>query len=184
MLIDLMGALATGFGLMGLVLMVNRLVLRGALGRWIYPASVAAGMILYTVWAEYTWADRTIDALPQLTLVSEDGDAVPYRPWTYLWPQTTRMVAIDLSQTRTHPQQPGLVMTRIVLIGRWQPMRAVTVVYDCADHRRADLREGVELNADGTLEGADWTSLDAEDAALRAACSVVEEEPDEQGSGA
>lgn len=184
MLIDFLGALATGFGVMGVMLILNRWVLRGAVGRWVYPASVAVGMIGYSFWSEYTWADRTITALPQLELVSEAGDAVIYRPWTYLWPQTTRMVAVDLSQTRTHPEQPGLVMTRIVLLARWQPVRGVTVVYDCAENLRADLLDGVTMNADGTLEGADWRPLDAEDAAMRAACSAVEEEPDEQGSGA
>ncbi|MCB1388569.1 MAG: hypothetical protein KDK12_05400 [Rhodobacteraceae bacterium] len=183
MLIDLIGALASGLGLMGLVLLINRVVLRGRVGRWIYPATVALGMVAYTVWSEYTWADRTIDALPQLALATESGDPVFYRPWTYVFPQTTRMIAVDLAQTRTHPDQPDLVMTRIVLIARWQPIRAVMVVFDCRAHARADLIEGVELNADGTLEGASWHPLEADDAVMHTACSAVEEGRDERGNG-
>jgi hypothetical protein len=184
MLIDFVGALAAGLGLLGLMLVVNRLVLRGRFGRWIYPATVAVGMVGYTVWAEYTWGSRTIEAMPQLTLATEASDPVFYRPWTYVVPQTTRMIAINRAETRTHPEQPNLVMTQVVLIGRWQPMQAVMVVYDCAAHARADLLEGVELNADGSLEGATWLPLEAGDAVMNAACSAVEEGSDGRGNGA
>jgi len=184
MLIDFVGAIAAGMGLMGLVMLVNRLILRGLFGRWIYPATVAVGMVGFTVWAEYTWPQRTLGALPQLVLVSENGQSVFYRPWTYVWPQVTRMVTINQAQSRTHPDHPGQVMTQVVLVARWQPMQAVTVVFDCAGHRRADLADGVTLNADGSLEGATWLPIEADDASLRVACSAVEEGSDERTNGA
>ena len=183
MIIDFIGALAAGLGLLGVALLVNRLLFRGRIGRWLYPASVAAGMVAYTGWAETTWGQRTIDSLPQLRLATEYGDTVFWRPWTYAFPQTTRMVAVDLSQTRTHPDLPGLVMTRVVLIGRWQPMRGVMVVFDCAANTRADLLDGVRINADGTLEGASWLPLEAGDPVLGTACAAVEGESDGNGSG-
>lgn len=184
MLIDFVGALASGLGLMGLMLLLNRLILRGRIGRWIYPATVALGMVGFTIWAEYTWPQRTLEAMPQLALASESGDPVFYRPWTYLWPQTTRMVTVDRAQTLTHPDHPGLVMTRIVLVARWQPIRAVPVVYDCNEHARADFPDGVTLNADGSLEGATWIPLEADDAAMRIVCAAVEEGSNERGNGA
>jgi len=184
MLIDFVGAMATGFGLLGLVLLANKLILRNRFGPWIYPASVAVGMVGFTVWAEYTWAQRTVAALPQLRMASESGDPVFYRPWTYVFPHTTRVVTVDLSQTRTHPEQPDLVMTRVVLIGRWQPIRGVLVVYDCAASQRADLVEGVTLSAAGALEGASWIPLDADDPVLRTACAAAEEGQDGRGNGA
>ena len=85
MIIDFVGAMATGLGLLGLVLLLNRLIGR-RLGRWIYPASVALGMIGYTVWAEYSWPTRTIDGSPQMALASQNSQSVFYRPWTYIWP--------------------------------------------------------------------------------------------------
>lgn len=185
MLIDFVGALATGIGLLGVVLMINRLILKGRIGRWIYPATVALGMVGYTVWAEYTWAERTVAGLPQLEMVSEAGDPVIYRPWTYLWPQATRVMAIDLANTRTHSERPGEVMTQVVLIARWQPIRAVSVVYDCTAHRRADILDGVVMNADGTLTGAEWQPVAADDAVMTAACTAVGEEVgDDRASGA
>lgn len=184
MIIDFVGALATGFGLMGLVLVINRLLLRGRLGRWIYPATVALGMVGYTVWAEYTWPRRTIEAQPQLVLASQNGEAVIYRPWTYLWPQVTRMIAVNRAETMTNPAFPGLVMTQVVLIGRWQPMRGVRVVYDCAGAARADLTEGVSLDAEGALVGASWQALPADDPVLATACGLVEEGSDDATGGA
>ena len=184
MLIDFIGSLAAGFGLMGIVLLLNRVILRGRLGRWIYPATVAFGMVAYTVWAEYTWADRTVAGLPQLAMVSESGDPVIYRPWTYLWPQSTRILAIDLANTRTHPEQPGQVMTQVVFLARWQPIRAVTVVYDCPGLARADVLDGVTMNADGSLSGAEWHEIEADDPVMQAACGAMGEGSDVRASGA
>ena len=183
MIIDFIGALATGFGLLGVVLVINRVLLRNRFDRWIYPASVALGMVGYTVWAEYTWASRTIAVQPQLRVAMEAGDAVVYRPWTYVIPQVSRMTTVDLSATRVHADHPDLVLTQLVFIARWQPVRGLMVMFDCAAPARADLGEGVTLNADGTLEGADWIAMEADDAVLVTACAAGEEIRNERTSG-
>lgn len=182
MAIDFIGAFAAGFALMGLMMLANRLMGR-RFGAWIYPASVAAGMVAYTVYAEYSWASRTLETQPQLRLASQSGDAVFYRPWTYLFPHTTRMVAIDIRHTLVHPDHPDLVRTQIVLFARWQPVRALNAVFDCAAPARADLGAGAELNADGTLEGADWIALEADNAVLLTACAAGEEIRNARGNG-
>jgi hypothetical protein len=174
MVFDFIGAFLTGFGLMGVVMLLNRLTGQ-RLGGWIYPAIVALGMVGYTVWAEYSWAARTMETQPQLRLASQSGDAVFYRPWTFIWPHVTRITAVDVLETRVHPAQPDLVLTRVVLIARWQPVRAVISVFDCEAGARADLGPEVTLNADGTLEGADWVALESDNAVLVTACTVGEE---------
>ncbi|GAB4269565.1 MAG: hypothetical protein Kow0013_21190 [Pararhodobacter sp.] len=183
MVLDFVGALATGFGLMGLVLLINRLT-GNRLERWIYPATVALGMVGYTVWAEYTWPSRTIGSQPNLRLASQNGESLFYRPWTYVWPQVTRMVAVDLSRTQVHPQQPDRVLTQIVLIGRWQPVRVVGAVFDCAAHARADLGDGAIFNDDGSIDGVEWRPLEEEDAVLRTVCAAGEEIRNGRGNGA
>ena len=183
MVIDFIGALASGLGLLGLVMLINRVVLRGRFGRWIYPATVALGMVAYTVWAEYTWPTRTMEAQPQLLLAGENAESVVYRPWTYLWPQVSVMIAVDRSETRVNPAFPHLVMTQVVRLARWQPVRGYLTVFDCEGNARALMGEGVELSADGALEGATWEPLNAEDPVLRAACSVAEEIGNGRGSG-
>jgi len=180
MIIDFVGAIATGLGLLGFILLLNRVTGRW-MPRWVFPATVALGMIGYTVWAEYSWPTRTIDGSPQLVLASHNQQSVFYRPWTFIWPQTTRLVAVDQSQTHIHPQQPDLVLTQIVLIGRWEPIRVAGMALDCVRNARVDLAQGVELGADGTLEGANWRALEESDAVLVAACALGEEIRHERG---
>lgn len=181
MILDLIAALATGFALMGIAMVINRYTGRW-MGGWVFPAMVALGMVGYTVWAEYTWASRQVETQPQLRIASTNGETVFYRPWTYLWPQVTRMITVDLSETRVHENQPDRVLTRLVLIGKWQPVRAVSVLFDCAAPARVDLAQGAQFQADGSIEDVVWLPLEAEDPVMRTACDAGEEIRNGQGS--
>ena len=170
MLIEFLAAVALGLGVAGLVMALN-FVVGKRLPSWLVPASAGLSMILFMIWMEYTWAPRTSENLPEgVEVVSVSRESMWFRPWTYFHPLSLRMVAIDTRQNRTHVAQPGLVMTRVLLLGRWMPGRQIPVVFDCTQHRRADLHAGVELDADGHLPGADWRQLPADDPALAAAC--------------
>lgn len=174
MTLDILGAVAAGLGLLGLVLVLNRWILRNYFGRWLYPATVAFGMVAFSLWSEYTWPTRVLDSQPALRLAVQNDHSVPYRPWTYIWPQHNRLITVNLGLTRTHPDQPGLVMTQLVLIARWEQTRTVTAVFDCINNTSAALTEAVQLNPDGTLEGATWTELEAGDPVLRTVCTAAE----------
>ena len=54
---------------------------------------------------------------------------------------------------------------------RWEPTRQIAVMFDCEGQRRADLIDGVSLDAQGALVGAQWRQLDSEDPILRIACA-------------
>lgn len=170
MLIEFLAAVALGLGVAGLVMALNFVVGKRLPG-WLVPASAGLSMIVFMVWMEYTWSARTSANLPEgVEVVSVSQESMWYRPWTYIHPLSLRMVAIDTRRNRSHADQPGLVMTRVLLLGRWMPGRQIPVVFDCTRHRRADLHAGVELDADGRLPGADWRELPADDPALNAAC--------------
>lgn len=174
MTLDILGAVAAGLGLLGLVLMLNRWILRNYFGRWLYPATVAFGMIAFTMWSEYSWPGRVLASQPALRLAVQNDYSVAYRPWTFIWPQHNRLITVNEALTRTHPDQPGLVMTQLVLIARWEQVRTITAVFDCVNHASAPVGEGVELNPDGTLEGATWTELEAGDPVLTTVCATAE----------
>ena len=174
MLLDFIAALATGFGLLSVTFILNR-VTGQRLGRWIYPATVAAGMVGYTAWAEYTWHSRVLAAQPQLRLASTASERLFYRPWTYVVPQINRMIAVDVSQSLQHDAQPDLILTHLVLMGRWEPTRSIPVIFNCAENTRADLLEGATLNPDGTVEGVEWATMAADDRILVTACELAEE---------
>jgi hypothetical protein len=184
MVFELIGALSAGLGLMGLVMILWRLLRRGRMPGWIYPASVAMGMLAFSVWAEYSWANRALDAQPQLRLADTVADPSPLRPLSYVRTPVNRLRAIDLSRTYVHPDQPDLVRTLVVSMARWEPVRAVDVVVDCETPALAALGEGVELQPDGSLEGANWRPLGSDDRLLRTVCAAGEEIRHASGQGA
>ena len=170
MLLEFIAIVAAGFGLAGIALSLN-IALRRRLPQWIVPAAAGAGMLLMAIWLEYSWFERTTSTFPDGVEVASTHQARSwYRPWTYVVPLTTRLIAVDRRFDRRHADRPGQVMTRVILAGRWEPTRQFGVVYDCNGHRRADLLDQVELDEDGQLRNASWAQLSADDAVLRTAC--------------
>jgi len=150
--------------------MINR-ALGWRMPGWAVPAAAGFAMIAFVVWTEYSWAERTRSGLPaEVTVVSQNAITSWYRPWTYVWPLTNRMTVIDHRFDRTNADHPHLLITAVVMLGRWEPGRQVPVVFDCQDGLRADLRSTVVIADDGTLVGADWLRLSPDDPMLRAAC--------------
>lgn len=170
MIWELVGTLTVAAAVAGLAHMLVRAA-RGRLPGWLVPASAGLGMLIFVVYMEYSWSGRLIDQLPpEATVASRNATTSWFRPWTYVVPLTTRMTVVDHRFDRTNPDLPGMVITRLVLLGRWDPARPVPVVFDCAAGRRADLRDDVRFADDGTLEGAAWWTLPPDDALLRAVC--------------
>jgi hypothetical protein len=106
--------------------------------------------------------------------VTRNLNSVWYRPWTYLWPQVNRIIALDRRFERTHREQPDLVQIRVVRLERWLPESGFVAVFDCDAGALAPMVEGVELMPDGTLEGAEWVPMTADDPLLRGACALRE----------
>ncbi|MCC5860735.1 MAG: hypothetical protein JJT93_02355 [Gammaproteobacteria bacterium] len=171
MLLEFIAAIALGLGAAGVVMALN-VALRRRLPAWLVPAVAGAAMISFMVHMEYAWAERTAGQLPEGVVVASTGTSVSwFRPWTWIKPLELRMLAVDTRRSRRNPAAPGQVMTTVVLLERWMPVREIPVVFDCPGARRADLHAGVELAADGRLEGAQWRALESGDAALRVACA-------------
>ncbi len=174
MLLEFFAAIILGLAVAGVIMAINVVIGRRLPG-WLVPAAAGISMIAFMVSMEYTWLQRTTASLPEgVEVISVSRESSWYRPWTYLRPLSLRAVALDTRRNRTHPAQPGQVMTSVVLLGRWMPARQIPVVFDCQTSRRADLQAGVELDDDGHLSGADWRELEPDDPALAVACRSVQ----------
>lgn len=174
MLLEFLAAIILGLAVAGVIMAINAAIGRRLPG-WLVPGAAGISMIAFMVTMEYTWLPRTVESLPEgVEVVSVSRESSWYRPWTYLRPLSLRAVTLDTRRNRTHPAQPGKVMTSVVLLGRWMPARQIPVVFDCQGSRRADLHAAVELDADGHLSGADWRKLPPDDAALAIACRSVQ----------
>lgn len=172
MLFELIAAVVAGVALAGIAMLL-RWLSRGLLPKWIVPVTAGLGMLGYSVWSEYSWFDRMNVALPGTAVSWKNEQTAFWRPWSYVEPVTTRFTAVDLKTAKRHPNQAGLVMVDVLLVGRWQPITRVKVVYDCPNTQRADLVDGsVSIAEDGSLVGADWVKVDAADPALKIACTT------------
>jgi hypothetical protein len=170
MLLDLIGTIGAGAGLFGLVIILRHLS-GGRLPKWTIPAAIGAGMLLFSIWNEYSWYSRTTGALPaQVVILSSPTDSVPYRPWTYLFPVSTRFAALDRTGMVKSTENASFRRAEVLLVQRWTSTKRVPVAFDCAGGRRADLIEGAMLSPDGTLSDGAWLEVGPEDDLLRAAC--------------
>lgn len=170
MFLELVGTLVVG-----LVTSIFVWALKRALGRrlpgWLVPVAAGLAMLATTISNEYGWYDRTAGLMPEGFEVAQTVEATAiYRPWTYLRPYITRFVVVDQLSARTHPDHPGQRMVDLVLYGRWARTAKVPVLYDCVEGRRADLMDGLELDAKGTVEEAAWRDVPDSDPVLQTIC--------------
>src|SRR5690606_34910815 len=148
MLFELLAAVFAGLALAGIAMSL-RWISRQRLPKWIVPVAAGSGMLLYSVWSEYSWLDRTVNSMPSVAVAWQSEDRAPWRPWSYVKPLSLRFTGVDRSSVQRHPAQPGQVMVDLVFAARWQPLARVKVVYDCNGHRRADvLDQPIEIAPD------------------------------------
>ncbi|KFE36677.1 hypothetical protein [Thioclava atlantica] len=173
---DYIATLAAGAFAALVVFLLNHLSkkVRGEkLPKWLMPAAIGAALIGYTVWSEYSWYPKMRAGMPDSVVVLQTIDeSVPWRPWSYLVPMVVRFMAVDADKV-VHPvaDKPELAETDLLLIERWQPLRTVPTVYDCATGSRADLVGGAELSDTGELVGGGWLKLSDQDPGLKAVCA-------------
>ena len=142
-----------------------------SLPKWLVPLSAALGLIAFTVWSEYDWYSRVSAELPaSFTIVDVQEEAMPLRPWTYLKPIKMRFLAMDRAKTVSHPQVGSLHIVTLYSFARWKAPEQRLMAVDCTGNRQVMLAEGVVIAEDGTMTGADWAPVSADDKLQEAAC--------------
>jgi hypothetical protein len=170
MVFDLIAMACVGAGVAGVFFFLRK-IFKDRLAKWALPAVIGGGMLVFSVWNEYTWFGRATAALPEevIVLISpQDRSAI--RPWTYLFPVTSRYMALDRTSMLVSTQNPDIRQMEMMVVQRWTPSRRVPMAFDCAAGRYASLTEGVALAPDGTLSGGEWKLALSEDPMQDAAC--------------
>jgi hypothetical protein len=171
MIFELIATVVSGVAAGGMAALLLRLT-RGTLPRWIVPVTAGAAMIAFAIWSEYSWFDRTRGALPEeFVIVSQSESSAPWRPWTYLRPMIDRFAAVDTGSVGTNEAFPDMRIAETYFWARWAPVTRVTVAFDCAERRRAPMVEGVGIAEDGSIVGAEWIEVPADDPSLAAVCA-------------
>ena len=168
MFLELIATFAVGIGAAGLALVAGHLS-RGRLPRYAAPVAAGIAMLIYAIWSEYTWAERTVGTLPESVevLVSVE-EARLWKPWTYVVPQTTRLMVLDRAGVQTNPAAPSMLLADIYLFGRWAPPIKRPQLVDCVNGARADVSEAALIDP----SQAEWMAVGAEDPLIGALCNT------------
>ncbi len=142
--------------------------------RVLIPLVVGAVMLSYTVWNAYSWAWRTAEALPQgVEVIEKIPKTIFWQPWTFLFPQVDRMVAIDRVQVRSNERFPGYTLVELVLIERFIPARRALILIDCRNGRRADVSERLTALGDALPPDKAWAPMRRDSSLFRAVCETA-----------
>ncbi|MEX0306863.1 MAG: hypothetical protein AB3N12_05685 [Ruegeria sp.] len=172
MFLELIATVFAGFAFAGVVMVLNKLT-GGRLPKWVAPVAAGVGMIAMTISSEYSWYDRTRAELPDgLAIIEEVESRAFYRPWTYAVPFVDRFAAIDTVSVRTNESLPDQRLVDLYFFGRWAPVSKLPIAVNCADNSRANLVDGAEFAADGSLTNAAWYKAEAGDPIIEATCGV------------
>lgn len=170
MFFELIGTIVAGAAVALMVWALNR-ALKGRLPSWLVPVAAGAAMLLATISSEYSWYGRTTATLPAGIVVAQTvEERVFYRPWTYVRPYVSRFVAVDHAARRSHPDNPDQRIVDLLFYGRWARMAQVPMLFDCAQHKSADIVDGIDFGANGEVLNARWRDVGADDPVLRTAC--------------
>ncbi len=170
MTLDVIAAFCAGAAMAGVVMFLRKIT-GSLLPRWAIPAAAGLGMLLFTIWNEYSWFSRVSGQLPpEVAVLSAPTESMVWRPWTYLVPVSFRFMALDVPGMVWSEQNPALRRGDALLVQRWKPTLRIPMAFDCDQGRRADLLAGASLAPDGTLTGAAWQEAAPDDQLQRAAC--------------
>ena len=138
-----------------------------------WPILIAASLIGYGVYDEYSWRSRTLAALPDsIAVLGEGASRSPFSPWSYLLPRTDRLSLVDTDAVRTHPARPELRLVTFVLLERMQPTRTVREVVDCAERRTAVIGTDTAFDEDGAPLEVRWYPLEDGDPRFEQLCDA------------
>lgn len=173
MALELIAAFVAAIASAGIAMLLRRLS-RGRLPKWLVPAAAGAGMIGFAVVMEYGWYGRQAGALPEgVVVVWEDQRPQALRPWTMVFPMTSRFLAMDTRSLAAHPGNPDLILAEVYGFARWQGIEQALLVVDCAADRSVRLTAETKIDDSGTLTGGEWAPLAEGDASAQVACGRV-----------
>lgn len=171
MLWELLATVFAGLGAAGIALAL-RAFSRKRLPSWIIPVCAGSAMLGFQIYSEYTWFSHQKSLLPEdVLVVRQVKETAPWRPWTYLYPQTVRFVAVQVGKGAVNQMNPELILADVFLFERRMAARQVPQIFHCGANARATLTDDLKIPQPGTVPGNQWTPLDANDELLVAVCN-------------
>ncbi len=171
MFLGYIGAIAGGIGLAAVLLTISK-IFRLNLPKWMYPAAAGIGMLALTINIEYTWYNQVRQNLTSdVEVVQTFEYSVFYQPWTYLVPRINRLVAVNHTSARTHPDIENVVLIDTVLMERLANNILATQFINCEIGGRLLFDEVSDLDSNGFPADPNWVEVGLDDPLIVSVCS-------------
>lgn len=171
MLWELLATVFAGLGAAGIALAVRALT-RRRLAAWSIPVCAGGAMLGFQIYSEYTWFSHQQSLLPDdVVVVRQVKETAPWRPWSYLYPQTVRFIAVRVGEGAINQVNRDLVLADVFLFERRMAARQVPQIFHCEAAARANLSDELELLPPGAPLNDQWTPLERSDELLQAVCT-------------
>lgn len=171
MLLELVATLFAGLGAAGIALF-GRMITAKRLPRWTIPVFAAAGMLGFQIYSEYSWFDHQKSLLPEnVVVVKAVSETFAWKPWTYLYPQTVRFMALDTGSAAANQINPALVLADLYMFERRRSAQRIPQVFHCEQGARASLTADLHIPAPAETLNQQWLRLPSDDPLLTLACA-------------
>jgi len=165
---ELLATAFAGLGAAGVVLAARRFSGK-RVPAWTVPAVAGSAMLAFQIYSEYTWFSHQRSLLPDdVQVVRHVEESAAWRPWTLIFPQTVRFIAVGKGAVNKVNRE--LVLADVFLFERRLSARQVPQIFHCGANARANLSDALVIPAPGAPLDDQWTPLGADDALLQAVC--------------
>lgn len=171
MLWELLATVFAGLGAAGVALAL-RAFTRKRLPVWTVPAFAGGAMLAFQIFSEYTWFAHQKSLLPEdVSVVLTVEETAIWRPWTFLYPQTVRFIAVRVGAGAVNKINRDLVMADLYLFERRMAARQVPQIFHCGANARTELTQDLAIPAQGAKLDDTWVPLTPDDELLRSVCA-------------
>lgn len=170
MIWELIATIFAGVGGAGIALLIRKLSKQLA-PKWLVPVFAGMAMLGFQIQGEYEWYDHQTSLLPNgVVVVKAVQEEAPWRPWSYIFPQTMRFIAADVANSATNKIDPSLVLVDLYFFERRSLAKRVPQIVDCVNEARADFTKSFSTSSAPTDSSTTWYPLDSDDTLLTVLC--------------
>ncbi|MBT1063283.1 hypothetical protein KJY73_06840 [Bowmanella sp. Y26] len=170
MLWEFVATLVAGIGAAGIALMIRKLS-KNKTPKWLIPVFAGLGILGFQVQAEYNWYAHQTSLLPDgVKVVRSVDEQAWYRPWSFVWPQTVRFMAVDTKNVATNDNHADWLMIDLYLFERRMAAKRVTQVLSCQAKAMAPFSDKLSAPDAGQGLNRDWVKLASDDPLLALLC--------------
>lgn len=170
MLWELIATVCAGLAGAGIALFIRKLTFKKA-PKWLIPTLAGIGMLTFQIQSEYSWYSHQASLLPNgVVVVKTVEEQTPLRPWSMLYPQTTRFIAADINNAAQNDMNQDVYLVDLYFFERRLSAKRVTQVIHCGANARTNFTNKLDVPTGNQVDAGEWVSLSSNDPLIEAVC--------------